>query len=162
MRGAVKTAPLALLILAVVIGGCAGKALEQRTTEGLTADQMFVYRVLQQNGREPTWEERQTWRDGLDQQISDYLNQHPEVANAFSVSKFRAERRASVGMTKEQVQILLGPPLGVATDAARIEKIARKYWPDIRDRATEAWLYPLGWNLYFAGDRLIDITQYRK
>lgn len=149
-----------LPLLAFVIAGCAHKALEQRTTEGLTADQMFVLRVQLQNGREPSWEERQTWLDGLEQRISDYLNQHPDVANAFSVSKFRAERRASVGMTKEQVQILLGSPTEITTEAPRIETIARKYWPDIRDRATEAWLYPLGWNLYFGGDRLIDITQY--
>ena len=31
---------------------------------------------------------------------------------------------------------------------------------DIQGNATEVWIYPLGWNLYFAGPRLVDITQY--
>lgn len=153
---------VASLLLVLSIMGCAAvrKPTEQRTTEGLTAEQMFAYRVLQQNGREPTFEERQTWRDGIDQRISAHLREHPNAANSFDVTKFRFLRQASVGMSKEQVQILLGPPDSAATDAAQIEKLARKYWPEIKDRATEAWNYPLGWNFYFKDDRLVDITQY--
>jgi hypothetical protein len=30
----------------------------------------------------------------------------------------------------------------------------------IQGNATEAWVYPLGWRLYFAGMKLVDITQY--
>ena len=26
--------------------------------------------------------------------------------------------------------------------------------------ATEVWIYPLGWSLFFSGQRLVDITQY--
>jgi hypothetical protein len=151
---------LPLLILALV--GCATHtAVEQRTTEGPAAEQFFVYKVVLQNGREPTFEERQTWLDAIDQQISGYLREHPEVANSLAVSKFRALRQATVGMTKEQIRILLGAPAETVTDRERLEKLARKYWPDIRDRAAEAWRYPLGWTFYFAGDRLVDITQYR-
>ena len=154
-----RAAACVLVGLAVV--GCAlKKPTEQRTTEGLTAREMFTYRVVLQNGREPNFEERRTWDDTIEQQISAYLRVHPEAANSLAVTKFRVLRQASVGMTKEQIRILLGAPTEVATGRERIEKIARKYWPDIRDRATEAWLYPLGWNLYFGGDRLIDITQY--
>lgn len=153
----------AILLVAPAVAGCAlfsRAPFEQRTTEGLAAEQMFMYRVVQQNGREPSFEERRTWRDDIDQRISTFLNEHPEAANSFEVTKFRFLRQASVGMTKEQVQILLGPPDGATTETAQIEKTARKYWPQIRGRATEAWVYPLGWSLYFADDRLVDITQY--
>ena len=156
-RRALAVPPLVLALL-----GCAThKPVEQRTTEGLAAEQLFVYRVVEQNGREPTFDERQTWQDALDQKISGYLREHPEAANSLAVSKFRALRQATVGMTKEQIRILLGAPSETVTDRERLEKLARKYWPDIRDRSAEAWLYPLGWTFYFDGDRLVDITQYR-
>ncbi len=155
----------AALLLALALAGCGGlfkKPVEQRTTEGLTAEAMFIYRVVLQNGREPSFEERQTWKDDIEQRISAYLRAHPEAANSFDVTKFRYLRQASVGMTKEQVQILLGPADGATTDAAQVEKLARKYWPQIKDRATEAWVYPLGWSYYFKEDRVVDITQYRE
>ena len=159
-RRALAVPPLVLALLALL--GCATHpAIEQRTTEGPAAEQFFLYTVVLQNGREPTFEERQTWQDALDQKISGYLREHPEAANSLAVSKFRALRQATVGMTKEQIRILLGAPSETVTDRERLEKLARKYWPDIRDRAAEAWLYPLGWNFYFEGDRLVDITQYR-
>jgi hypothetical protein len=152
-RRALAVPPLVLALLALL--GCAiHKALEQRTTEGPAAEQFFVYTVVLQNGR-------QTWQDALDQKISGYLREHPEAANSLAVTKFRALRQATVGMTKEQIRILLGAPTETVTDRERLEKLARKYWPDIRDRAQEAWLYPLGWTFYFDGDRLVDITQYR-
>jgi hypothetical protein len=62
-------------------------------------------------------------------------------------------------MSKEQVVILLGTPQRTTTDAGEIEKLAGKYWPEIQKQATEAWVYPLGWRLYFANARLVDITQ---
>ncbi len=150
-----------LLVLLLGVTGCALKRpTEQRTTEGLTAEEIFTYRIIQQNGREPNFEERRTWRDDIDQRIAAYLRDHLETANSFDVTKFRFLRQASAGMNKEQILILLGPPDGATTDAAGIEKIARKYWPQIKGRATEAWIYPLGWNLYFGDGRLVDVTQY--
>jgi hypothetical protein len=137
-----------------------GDKVEQRTTEGLTADQMFTYKSITQNGREPNFDEKITWRDSIDLKIRDYLRQHPEDANSLQVSRFRFDRRATVGMSKEQILILLGPPDEVATDAARMQELARKYWSEMQGNVTEAWIYPLGWNYYFAGDRLKDITQF--
>ena len=64
-------------------------------------------------------------------------------------------------MSKEQALILLGAPAQTTTDAAELEKLARKYWSEIQGNATEAWVYPLGWRLYFSGSRLVDITQYQ-
>ena len=159
---------LALVLLAA--GGCnqyrsesiGGPAVEQRTTEGLTAEQMFTYRTLMQNGREPRFEEKLTWRDNLDIRIAKYLREHPEDANSIDVSKFRFSRRASVGMSKEQILILLGPPEHITTDADRMQQAAKQYWADMKGNVTEAWLYPLGWSYFFAGDRLAEITQHLK
>jgi hypothetical protein len=159
----VVTRALGRLLIGGALAGCSlfsSKPIEQRTTEGLTAEEMFTLRIAQHTGREPTFEERQTWKDDIDQRITDYLDAHPEAANSFEVSRFRFLRQASVGMTKEQILILLGPPLGVATEPGALEKIARKYWPDIRDRVAEAWGYPEGWNLFFKDDRVVAITQY--
>jgi len=63
-------------------------------------------------------------------------------------------------MSKEQVLILLGAPDGVTYDQAVMEKAARRYWKDMQGNVTEAWQYPLGWTMFFAGQRLMYITQY--
>ena len=76
--------PLGLGIALAV--GCATAPKEQRTTQGPTAEQLWLLRVAQQNGREPTFEERVHWLDQLDARISRYLIEHPEVANSFDVS----------------------------------------------------------------------------
>jgi hypothetical protein len=145
----------------LVAAACATRsAVEQRTTQGPTARELWTHRVLADNGREPTFDERQHWERALDRQISNYLAEHPEVANSLDVSTFRFFRRVAVGMSKAQVMILLGAPLSVTMSAAEMETLARKYWPGIEGNATEAWTYPLGWRLFFAGERLIDITQY--
>jgi len=137
-----------------------GDKIEQRTTEGLSAEQMFTYKSIVQNGREPNFDEKITWREGIDLKIRDYLRHHPDDANSLLVSKFRFDRRATVGMSKEQILILLGPPSEVTADTERMQQIARKYWTEMQGNVTEAWVYPLGWNYYFTGDRLKDITQF--
>ena len=148
-------------VVAVVMGGCATRGqVEQRTTQGPTAQQMLNLRVLGQTGREPTFEERRQWDEQVEQRIGAYLRAHPEKANALDVSTFRFLRQVAVGMDKEQVLILLGAPASISDDQAQMEKIARAYWPQIQGNATEVWVYPLGWNLFFAGQRLIDMTQF--
>jgi hypothetical protein len=149
------------LVIVLALAGCATRApLEQRTTHGPSAEEYFIYRSLLANGRPPNFDERRYWENDLDWRIAQYLNRHPEAANDLDVSTFRFYRRVAVGQTKEQVLILLGPPSAVTTDQAEIEKLARKYAPAIKGNATEAWVYPLGWSLFFAGPRLVDITQY--
>ena len=150
------------VLVAVFLTGCAKLAppVEQRSSHGPSAKTMWTYRVVTQNGREPNFEEQTRWDDQLDRGISRYLAEHPEAANSLDVSTFRFEKQVVVGMTKEQVLLLLGPPESTTGDQAEMEKLARRYWPMIQGNATEAWLYPLGWRLYFAGLRLVDITQY--
>ena len=134
--------------------------LEQRTVQGPTAREMFNFRVMFENGREPTFEEKRLWDSQIEEQISAYLRTHQDKANALDVSQFRFYRQATVGMDKDQIMILLGPPVSVSGDQAEIAKIARRYWSQIEGNATEVWVYPNGWNLFFAGPKLVDITQY--
>jgi hypothetical protein len=147
-------------LVAVVVTGCVSLPVEQRTTQGPTAEQTWVARMTAQNGRVPNFDERGQWRDALDRRISTYLSLHPEVANAPDVQVFRFSKQVAVGMTKEQVTILLGAPQQTVTDSGEMEKLARKYWADIKGKASEVWLYPGGWRLFFADERVIDITQY--
>jgi hypothetical protein len=153
----------ALALCALIGGGCAAVRrgpVEQRSTQGPTSTQMLNFRVLAESGREPTFDERRQWDTQVEEKIGAYLRAHPEKANALDVSTFRYLRQVTLGMDKEQVLILLGPPVSVSGDQAEMEKIARKYWSSIKGNATDVWVYPLGWNMFFAGQRLIDITQY--
>jgi hypothetical protein len=151
-----------LVVFALAAAGCIPRRgpVEQRSTQGPTSTQMLNLRVLSEAGREPTFEERRQWDSLVEDKISAYLREHPEKASALDVSTFRYLRQVAVGMDKEQVLILLGAPVLVSGDQAQMEKIARVYWPQIKGNATEVWVYPLGWNMFFAGQRLIDITQY--
>ena len=117
--------------------------------------------MVQANGREPRIEERRHWEDQLDARIQQYLHTHPVQANALHVVSFRFDKQVVTGMDKEQVLILLGRPISATTDAAEIEKLGRKYWRLIQaGSVTDAWVYELGWRFFFAGDTLVDITQY--
>jgi hypothetical protein len=151
-----------LVVCALMLGGCFARrqAVEQRSTQGPTSEQMLNLRVMLESGRQPTFEEKRQWEGQIDEKISAYLREHPDKANALDVSTFRYLRQVTVGMDKEQVLILLGAPASVSGDQAQMEKIARRYWTTIKGNATEVWVYPLGWNMFFAGQRLIDITQY--
>jgi hypothetical protein len=134
--------------------------VEQRTTQGPTAQQMFNLRVLAESGREPTFEERRQWDAQIEERIAAYLRAHPDTASSLDVSTFRFLRQSTVGMDKEQILILLGPPVAVSGDQAHLEQIARRYWPQIQGNATEVWIYPLGWSFFFSGQKVVDITQY--
>lgn len=152
----------ALTVLIVVVSACAvpRSTLEQRSTQGPSAEQMWTVSVFMQNGREPTFDEKLHWQDAIDERIRVYLIAHPEVANSLNVSQFKFSKQVAVGMDKEQVTILLGEPLRSSTDAAEMQNVARGYWPSVRGKATEVLVYPLGWALFFDGPRLVDITQY--
>ncbi|HXH81952.1 MAG TPA: hypothetical protein VNN07_03390 [Candidatus Tectomicrobia bacterium] len=154
---------LALVVASLaLVPACAAtrQTIDQRTTQGPTAEQMFLVRIAEQHGRTPTFDERRHWDQMLEDRIAAYLRAHPERANALDVSTFRFTRRVAVGMDKEQVLMLLGPPVSTTTDQAKMEQVARGHWPAIKGNATEAWTYPLGYVLYFAGQRVVDITQY--
>jgi hypothetical protein len=154
---------IALVAGLLILAGClSAPPKEQRTTQGPLAEDLFVTNMIMTNGREPNFDESRYWYNQVDTKISQYLHRHPEAANSPDVSTFRFLRQVSVGQTDEQVLILLGPPLARTTDEAEMAKLARRYWPAIQGNATEAWVYPEGWNLYFKDKVVVDITQYFK
>ena len=146
----------------VTLAACASyRVKEQRTTQGPMAEDLWMMSVILANGREPNFDERRHWTNQVELRISQYLHQHPEVANSLDVSTFRFIRQVSVGQSKEQVTILLGPPTSATTDKDEMEKLARAYWPAVKATdASEAWMYPAGWRLYFKDTKVVDITQY--
>jgi hypothetical protein len=160
--GRVNRGGLGRVVAVALLTGCALHApIEQRTTQGPGAQELWAWRMRAQLGREPSFDERRHFDDQLEGRISRYLARHPEDANALEVSTFRFARQVSVGMSQEQVAILLGPPLARTSDGADMEKRARRFWPDIRGRARHAWTYPLGWTVYFGDEeRVVDLTQF--
>jgi len=153
--------PLAVLIALVSLGGCAtapsDKAV-QRATEGPTAEEVFMSRFLQGYGRLPTFDESAAFRIELEQRVSDYLTEHPAIGTTPRASQFTFHRRVSVGMTKEEVVLLAGRAYEETTDGSRMEAAARQFWPAVKQRAKEMWVYPGDWQFYFDGDRLVDLT----
>jgi hypothetical protein len=155
----------ALLILALTLAGCATSPSDkdvQRATEGPTAEEIFMNRFLQGYGRLPTFDESSAFRVELEQRVSDYLTRHPEISTSARASHFTFHRRVAVGMTKEQVTLLAGPPEDSTREQARMEAAARQFWPAIKQNATEMWAYPGAWQFYFDGDRLVDLTVFGK
>lgn len=152
---------LVAVVVAALVGCAARKPIEQRTTQGPTARELWAWRMTSDLGREPNFDERRHFDDELERRIGRYLAEHPEDANAFGVAALRLDGQVSVGMSGEQVAILLGPPAARTADAAAMEKQARRFWPDIEPRARAAWTYPLGWTLYFGEEeRVVDITRF--
>lgn len=153
---------IAVVTLALLVAGCyMWRVKEQRTTEGPLAEDIWTMRVLMANGREPNFDERRRWDNAMEERIGQYLRQNPEAANSMDVSTFKFIRQVSVGQTSEQVLILLGPPLSRVTDQAEMEKLARQFWPAVKEgEPTEAWVYPSGWRIYIKEKTVVDITQY--
>ena len=156
---------VALAVAVVVLAtGCAvpTQTIDQRTSQGPTADEVWTAKILTANGRFPTFEEKMHFRDELDARISKYLREHEDAASdQLTVLPFRNLHQVTSGMQKGQVEVLLGPPFTTSTDAQQMANWARKHWPEIRGRADEAWGYPHGWIFYFNKDKVVDITQYR-
>jgi hypothetical protein len=61
-------------------------------------------------------------------------------------------------MSKEEVVLLVGPPVETTKEAVRMQEAAKQFWPAIRAQAKEMWAYPGQWFLYFNDDRLVDLT----
>ena len=162
MLGRVKRPLVAVVLL--LFAGCAVLVppIDQRTTQGPTAAEFWTARVMTSTGRAPSFEEKRHFDEDLDDRIARYLREHDAAASSLTVLSFRSLKQVTVGMDKEQVEILLGAPLMTTRDAAQMQVLARHHWPAIRDSAKpdEAWSYPFGWVVYFSDSRVGDITQF--
>jgi hypothetical protein len=134
----------------------------QRAAEGPTAEKLFMSRFLKGYGRLPTFDESTAFRMDIEQRVSDYLVKHPDLSTSPRASQFTFQRRIAVGMTKEEVVLLAGVPYETTEDQKRMETAARQFWPAIKVRAKEMWLYPDDWQFYFSDDHLVDLTVFGK
>ena len=146
--------------VALWLTGCVSFPVEERPTQGPTAEEVFRARAIARTGRPPSFEERGPWQDEVDRRISRYLAQHPEFANSPEVQNFRFGKQVRVGMSKEQVRVLLGEPDAIVTDDAAMEKLARVYWPHIKGKATEALVYPGGWRVFVKDGQVVDLVRW--
>ena len=144
----------------LVFSGCLLFTVEQRATHGPTAEEVWVYRFAATNGRAPNFEEKLAFKEQLDRRMREYLVRSPRAEGADRRADLAFWFQASVGMTKEEVGLLLGEADAMTTDPAAMGALAGKFWPDLKPKVQEAWTYPEGWTFYFAGDVLVALTQY--
>jgi len=154
---------LALVAVAwLAFDGCAssGKGDEnvQRATEGPTAEEIYMARFVGDYGRLPTFEESSAFRADLENRVSQYLSRHPALSTSPRASQFTFHRRVAVGMTPEEVTLLIGVPYATTREPAAMAKAAGPFWAGVGQKAREMWSYPGGWYCYFDGDRLVDLT----
>jgi hypothetical protein len=151
-----------IAVVAIGLGLLAACAVKeeviQRLPEGPAAEEIYRARFALQFGRPPTYEETGRWRDALDEHIGRYLTAHPSIDTSPRGRDLRFERRATLGMSRDEIALLLGPPDRRSSDTAIMSEAASRFWAEVSERATEMWVYPAGWTLYFDGSRLVDVT----
>jgi hypothetical protein len=109
-------------------------------------------------GRPPTFDESSAFRADLEGRVAGYLAAHPELSTSPRASQFTFHRRIAVGMTREEVLLLAGPPSSASREAPQMAAAAGQFWPAVRERAAEMWTYPGGWAFYFDAEHLVDVT----
>ena len=150
-----------MAVALLALAGCAsttGEVPIQRATVGPSADEVYNARFVRGYARLPSFDETSKFRDDLDRRVGEYLARNPQIGTSPRASQFRFERRVDVGMSKDEVTLLLGTPDMTTSDPALMKATAQAFWPEISRRAQEMWQYPPGWSLYFEGERLVDLT----
>lgn len=162
-RAALGLFALLLLTGCGLLAGNYRETIDQRSTQGPVAEELWTAAVVLSNGREPTFEERRHFYDELDLRIAKYLRENEGPASDVqTMQAFRFLKQVTVGMDKTQVEVLLGKPYSTTEDAQQMANWARRHWPAIRGRADSAWTYPSGWVLYFDKEKLVEVTQYMR
>ena len=153
---------VALFLCACALGACAafglGEPTVQRAAEGPSPLEVHDARFVRGYARPPSFEESELFRQAFEERVTAYLTRHPDLATSERALNFRLRGRVAVGMSKDEVTVLVSDPDSRSSEAAAMQKVARQFWPMIQPRAQEMWLYPGGWAFYFAGDRLVDIV----
>ena len=110
-----------------MLGGCASinEVPVQRATVGPRADSIYNARFVRGYARLPTFDETSKFRDDLDRpRRATTLTKNPAIATSPRASQFRFERRVDLGMTKQEVTLLLGAPDAMTADAERMKASA--------------------------------------
>jgi len=139
---------LAAVALLTTACGATTPVLE-RTARGPKAEEFFIQQSFASNGRAPNFDEKRVWQDQMDEKVFKYLREHPELENTARYSEFRFWRQVTNGSTPGEVKVLLGEPRERTIDTALMAVLGEQHWTAVRTTAKEAWVYPLGWVVFF-------------
>jgi len=148
MHRSTRSSYLALAALLATACSATQPVLE-RTSRGPTAEELFIAQSVAANGRPPSFDEKRVWQDQMDEKVFKYLREHPELESTSRYSEFRFWRQVAPGSTPGEVKVLLGEPREQTIDPALMGVLGERHWVALRPTAKEAWVYPLGWVVYF-------------
>jgi len=131
----------------------------ERTTRGPNAEEFFIAQSVATNGRPPSFDEKRVWQDQMDEKVFKYLREHPELESTSRYSEFRFWRQVTAGSTPGEVKVLLGEPRERTIDSALMASLGEQHWQAVRTTAKEAWVYPLGWVVFFDDKGVVDLLR---
>jgi hypothetical protein len=158
MRWLTRSACLALVVLLSAACGVTTPVLE-RTSRGPNAEEFFIQQSFAANGRAPSFDEKRVWQDQMDEKVFAYLREHPELEATSRYSEFRFWRQVAPGSTPGEVKVLLGEPREQTLDPALMAALGEQHWTAVRTTAKEAWVYPLGWVVFFDDKGVVDMLR---
>ena len=150
---------LAAAVLLTTACASATTPVLERTTKGPSAEEFFIMQSFAVNGRGPNFDEKRVWQDQMDEKVFKYLREHPELENTSRYSEFRFWRQVTNGSTPGEVKILLGEPRERTIDPALMASLGEQHWQAVRATAKEAWVYPLGWVVFFDDAGVVDLLR---
>jgi hypothetical protein len=151
-----------LTAAALLTAACAAtQPTLERTSRGPSAEEFFIQQSFAANGRPPSFDEKRVWQDQMDEKVFKYLREHPELESTSRYSEFRFWRQVAPGSTPGEVKVLLGEPREQTIDPALMGVLGEQHWVALRSTAKEAWVYPLGWVVYF-DDKGVVVDMLRK
>jgi len=158
MSGILRAAALAAVGL--FVGSCmTPPTVLERTTRGPNAEDFFVQQSYATNGRAPNFDEKRVWQDQMDEKVKSYLREHPELEGTARYTEFRFWRQVAPGSTPGEVRVLLGEPREQTIDPAMMATLGEQHWVAVRETAKEAWVYPLGWVVFFDDKGVVDMLR---
>jgi hypothetical protein len=158
MSGIFRSAVLAAL--GFLVGAClTPPPVLERTTRGPNAEEFFVQQSYATNGRPPSFDEKRIWQDQMDEKVKKYLRDHPEIEDTARYTEFRFWRQVAPGSTPGEVKVLLGDPREQTIDPDMMAFLGEQHWVAVRSTAKEAWVYPLGWVVFFDDKGVVDMLR---
>ncbi len=159
MSRLVRLGVLAIFASSLTACGAATTPVLERTSRGPNAEEFFIQQSFVANGRAPSFDEKRVWQDQMDEKVFKYLREHPELERTSRYSEFRFWRQVAPGSTPGEVKVLLGEPREQTVDPALMAALGEQHWQAVRSTAKEAWVYPLGWVVYFDDSGVVDMLR---
>jgi len=153
---------VALALVLLTASGCLSqitKETAERMGRGPRATEVYFARAVSASGRRPSFDEKRMWEDRLDDRLTRYRREHPELEQTPRYSDVRFWKQVSEGATRDEVKALLEDPDEQTIDPAMMGALAEAHWSSIGAKAREAWVYPLGWVIFFDDTGAVDFIR---